>query len=363
MKVLFVHEEAVIPDFSILQKSASSGTAYAVSCISHALSKFIEVTVLHYNVIDDDDIKNNDVIVFITHAIRYIKDNYISKEKKIIFWNHNFVQKEIMRDDLITKIVCVSDYHKYWAQTAVLSSKVIRIYNPYVYEKVASCSSPIKKLDRLRLIFVGTLSKEKGFSSFLNILKDVSKHRNIDAVCCGGDKRDSLLLKQFDKTQNILYSTGSTLQYRGIVDRCELNELINDSHFLLYGLNTIGAAESFGYGFLDALNYNSIPLTLNRGGQVETIDEELRRYVMFSRCSQISKFLTEIDPDKYNTILNVSNSRKAIHLDSFEIDGLVQDWLNLIKNDLHQNLKMKEICKFISRKIVNEKMNHWLDSI
>lgn len=343
--ILFIHHENFVPldkeDFCM----PCSGTALSLGLIASSFTeRGINVSVIHRDNFFSVNRKYTNVIL-LTKAIDLLDDVFIKfPDAKVTHWNHNFIvfsQYHIFRlRHRKFNVVAVSDYHAGWL---IFKSKLLqihRIYNPFTFTFFTP--SVPHKLEPLCLLFSGSLSYYKGFDVFLSIVEYVSSFRVVNASCCG-ELSDVNFIDRINYINNKIIKNGSSITLIGMLDKPSLYQVMKNNHFLLYGLNHVGSAETFGLSFLDAQMNTCIPLTLNRGGQYEAISPSIRSDIIFSSIEHIIEFLVDIDDTSYSNLRNKLIREFPDFVVKFNIKSLTDNWLNVL---FHKNENANSISDY-----------------
>lgn len=352
--VLFIHHEKFVPNVEKELTEGCSGTAYSIGLVAQKLkSQYVDVLVLNVDELDSIENDFNNVVV-VTKSIEKL-DQILAKFKnaKITHWNHNFLHfdeyQKFKKSNFKSNIVAVSDYHAGWLLTKTRIWNTHRIYNPYISMANASQREvECENINTLKLVFSGSLSEQKGFDVFLSLIEVLGLSRKLEVVCCG-NLDDAYLQSRVDVVNNKLSVMGGSIKLTGMLDKLSLQKVLSDSHFLLYGLNRTGAAETFGISFLDAQVNGCIPLTLNRGGQYEAISPAIRSEVVFDSLNQLERFLKNVNNKEYEVLRNKLLLNVDDFINKFNPEIVIKAWIKVLFDNPSLISRLKEYSGFVPR--------------
>lgn len=359
-KLAIILQQNIAITLSQLDQKACSGTIYATLLLAEALTDTYEVTIFHQgHTCSDQDLKfitieddeslvksinsNFDVLIAVGSAGNLFK-KYNFKCKRKIFWLHNHENlasyKTLISEKRLDKIVTVCAYQLAASLRSNLFFRTTYIYNPY---KLPIIEPVIRdKNGPLKLAFSGALVEEKGignvfviyrkllnagFDVELNIFGSSNLYGN--EAKCGRISELSYEIEKkyekyiFDDKQNLV----NGLNFHGALGKYELINKLKQCHVFISGLNEVGAAECFSISFLDAQACSVKVLSLNRGGQAESILSKESGKV-FNSLDHVYKYISLNYDQLKHTSFELSNEFQALSQ-----DAISKQWIEVIEHD------------------------------
>ena len=355
--IIFYHDDPNGLDHSEILDRPCSGTLFAMLQLAKTLSKNnVEVTVISRatdRVVDGivyiDFSKEKlcdiyrrldcDAIIFVGRAINDVEQVLKIKKSKVIYWHHNYLPIDKNIDHLrrrdIENIICVSPNHLASLFRYGFVRNVTYIRNPI---DLSVFSGFNKRGPRDGYAFVGNVSKDKGFDSIVRIFEQYvdrggrqKLHVYGSSSLYTGDLKNSSF-EQFDiETQNRIskLTAENKLIFHGKLGRKDLYKEFLKRELLLLGLQQFGGAESAGIGAIEAQLMGMNVLTIDRGGQRDSIYN--RRFVLPAGDeSSIINFLlsggggnySDTKADKYRWFAKRFGNQKR-----------AQEWIDIIDNE------------------------------
>lgn len=201
--------------------------------------------------------------------VRYLhecfnSDPFIKNEKKIIkiFLERKFMGKALEKSDLI---LYISKAVKKSFENAfnIKNKKNIVIYNG-IPNNFFETNKNIVKENSINITYIGRLEKIKGVNLLVEAFEKVlKKNKNIRLIITGdGNERDNLEKKV--KELNI----GSFVEFTG--RKQNVIPILDISNIFIYPSI---CEEGFGISVIEAMSRGCIPITFNKGGLPEIIND------------------------------------------------------------------------------------------
>ncbi|EHJ9982712.1 glycosyltransferase [Vibrio parahaemolyticus] len=285
-----LNEDNVVFHDEVLKKPCS-GTLYSALKLVDKFNNSHKVTVYHKGNADCRDNVNYEniqelnkvdfrdcVSIFVGAAGKLIKSNAM-KFSKSYYWLHNYERTnnmlELIKEKKLNGIVCVSAYQMF----TMLKSNTF-FYSTYIH-------NPFNFSTKLNVAFSGALKKEKGLHNLIYMWKrlsdkglDINLHIFGSGNIYGKEPNDIGITEVVDKEYEasfidcILDENGNIdkkVKFYGLTEKSKMLPVIEKCDYFISGLNEKGAAECFSIAFLEAQSVKTPVLTLNRGGQSESL--------------------------------------------------------------------------------------------
>lgn len=337
MKICFILNEYKEVFHSELDSKPCSGTLSSALRLISGLSGKYEVLVFHRGAakrIGRVEYKN--LADFKTVGFNYEESwyaifvgaagSYITKECSIFtgvyYWLHNYERlsdkKELLDNGVITKVVCVSYYQMFTMIKSGVFFKSTCIHN--IYDQV-------KK--NVKIAFVGSLTKAKGLHNLIKIWKKLtSKDICVELHIFGsGDMYSNTefvpgITGVVDKNYEASFikdiydnkALDRRVKFYGLKTKSEILPVVATCDYFISGLNEIGAAECFSIAFLEAQDAGTPVLTLNRGGQKESLYLEGSK--AFNNHNEVISYI----------------ANKNITFEKLSTNNIVKEWELLFQN-------------------------------
>lgn len=345
---------------SELNDVACSGTIYATLLLAESLCTSYQVVIYHkgesgndggiqFCRIDSEDNlvsivnSNSDVVIAVGEAGQLLKKYQFTCEKKI-YWLHNHENLREYRASFkigrIDKIVTVCAYQLISALRCGLILSSTYVYNPYKMIKVSKTKERCTGV--LKIAFVGALVEEKGIGNLFRLYSDLlDSGIKVELNLFGngnlyGDKNilgktRALSVDLEKKYNNFIFNSSGQLRYglkfHGLLSKHEIMRVLPECHVFISGLNESGAAECFSISFLDAQASGVKVLTLNRGGQAESILTTESGKV-FDTVEKISSYI------KSNiNYLKTHSFDVSSEFSQLSLEKIRSEWVNIIEED------------------------------
>ncbi|MFS1500736.1 glycosyltransferase [Vibrio splendidus] len=381
MKIAFYHDDDNGLNHTEILNKASSGTVMSMLNLIVGLEKIgNNVTVLskaeegifdnvNYNKINNrKDLKfwyqrnEVDVLIAVGKAGRDLEYIANIKKSKIIYWHHNYLNiKSIVNltnDGFIDEIVCVSPHHMSSLYKYRVFKKVTYIRNAIIFDSISKFK--VKNTQRNGLAYVGNISKEKGFDSVINTYHNYRESGGTENLHVYGsnslyfnDNGNKILNENsFDCETNILidkYLKKNNILFHGKVSRVTLYKELNERKLLLCGFNKSGGAETAGMGMVEAQYFGCSVLTLNRGGQPDSVynKKNILEVNEIDKSSYIKKLVTS---EMYNVQDELDKWLKS----KYDYMEITKQWSELLDGN---KVKIKHASAIIARCKVFFKMS------
>lgn len=341
--VFVLNEENIVYHDEVLKKPCS-GTLFSALKLIGKFNESHKVFVYHRgeskhksNIIykNIEELKELDrkdcVAIFVGAAGELIESNSC-KFLKSYYWLHNYertnAKVKLIKEKKLDGIVCVSAYQMF----TMLKS------NAFFYSTYINNSFDFSK--ELHIAFAGALKEEKGVHNLIHMWKrlsdkglDVHLHIFGSGDIYGNKSNEIGITNVIDKKyesnfiDSILDKDGGVdkrVNFYGLTEKKKMFPVISKCDYFISGLNEKGAAECFSIAFLEAQSVKTPVLTLNRGGQRESlfIDGSMS-------FPNISKLETHI--------INSFNGRVRL-----SIDNIFDEWVDYIYSD-NASIKKKRI--------------------
>ena len=297
MKICFILNESKVVFHDEVDLKPCSGTLSSSLRLISGLSNAHEVLVYHKgesklvgnvqykNIMDfkTEHFNSNDFwrAIFVGSA-----GCYITKESSVFhsvyYWLHNYERlidkKKLIKNGVITKIICVSYYQMFTMVKSGVFFKSTCIHNIYNRTKKG-----------IKIAFVGSLTEAKGLHNLIKIWKKISiggVSAELHIFGSGNMYSDEGFIPGVtgvvDKNYegnfiNDIYdgkNLDSRVKFYGLKAKSEILPVVASCDYFMSGLNEVGAAECFSIAFLEAQDVGTPVLTLNRGGQKESLSLE-----------------------------------------------------------------------------------------
>lgn len=217
--------------------------------------------------------------------------NYISKKKwRIFFENHclgifavtNEVKKEIINN---YKINC---------QISVVYHSVNQVFTKNYTKR--------DKPEKLKILFVGRLVKEKGIKELLKLADRINKEKFHIGIVGEGNYLKNEIIKKSDNFE---------LTYYGRVDKEELVNIYNNYDILICPskkIKDVAWEELFGMVIIEAMSCGLIPIVTNHKGPIEIISANKNGFIIEDNSNMVNSlhrkllFIKQLSNHDYNTL-------------------------------------------------------------
>ena len=235
-------------------------------------------------------------------VIHTIRDNYFLGENKLsnkLF--NNYIKKHYIKGSKFVDVFTApSKYtakkHYDFGRIKIIPNTVGCNFNKYEFNKLLL--DKYKTFSFFKIIFVGRLSREKGFDLFIEIINRLKEMKNIE-VSVVGDGELRHLIPNF-------------VDYKGKLSHMDTIKEIKKSHFLFLP-STI--PESFGRTLIEASFNACLPLGMKIGAIPEVIGNELCFNSVLEAVDKINKInreewflkLYNLPKEKYQLKTHIKN--------------------------------------------------------
>lgn len=246
-----------------------------------------------------------------------------------IAWEHNhhhqdmeYAKKVVNSCKKIDSLVLVSDslrsfYKKEMKQKNI---KCKCVYIPNMLDKIPTKTS---KLTEKRLISVGRLSKEKGYTDLIEIFKkfhELNPDWHLDIVGDGSERN-----KIVDRIY--LNNLTDSVTVHGYLKKKEIDELLNSSSIYLMASYT----ESFGIVLIEAMSHGipCIAFTSAEGAN-DLIQNDVNGYLIENRNfdDMVNKINELVNNKKKRQVLGKNAREFSLKYDK---ENIKNEWLKLLK--------------------------------
>lgn len=278
-----------------------------------------------------DAMKKCDSDIMISTRVLFNKwlGDYGSSKAYKIAWEHNhhhqdmeYAKKVVNSCKGINSLVLVSDSLRsfYKKEMKKNNNKCRCVFIPNMLDNIPS---KVSKLTDKRMISVGRLSKEKGYTDLIEIFNkfhDKNPEWHLDIIGDGSERN-----KIVDMIY--LYNLTDCIKVHGYKKKSEINELLNKSSLYLMTSYT----ESFGLVLIEAMS-NGVPCIsfTSAEGANDLIQNDFNGYLIENRDfdNMVDK-MEELVKDK-NKLKTLGKNAREFSL-NYSSDKIKQEWLNLLK--------------------------------
>ena len=348
---------------------------YKTSC-EYPLNENIKVTYLMNTISNRNEfkiaLKEHNILKIIKEGIKAIKILYLkplllkrsiinSDAKVIISSRRDFssLVGKYHRDNIVT----ISEEHVYHKNDVKYINKVINankhvdymlptsleltnFYRDKVNAKVEYIPNIISyypnkrnSLNNKKILAVGRLSKEKGFVSLVEVMKEVvKKDRKITLDIYGDGEEKDNILKAIKKN-----NLENNISLKGFISPNELNSIRKDYSLVLCS----SYEESFGLAVLESMAFGIPCITFDDAkGLLEFVSSENGVIISNRDSKQMAKEIVEILNDK-NKLTNLSKNA-FIKAKEYSFDIVKDKFNTFIKNAISLSKTKEKRVMFIS---------------
>lgn len=218
-----------------------------------------------------------------------------------------------------SKIICVSEFDKKLAikNNIAEEEKLETIHNGIEIQKEEKTHNQFPIGDKIKLIFVARLNKQKDpltlLKAFNEIVKEGKIEKDIELTMVGGGPKEKKV-KDFIEKNNLK----NKISLLGKVKREKVFEKLNKSHLFTLTSNW----EGFPRSILEAMSCGLPVIASNVGGVSEAVDKDVGAIVEPSNKKELKEKLEKLlsDPDKLEELGKNSRDRLKKH---FSVEQLV----------------------------------------
>ena len=252
----------------------------------------------------------------------------VKKENTLkIGWEHNhhhgnmdYARKIIRSCRKLDYLVLVSESLNDFYSEKMKNKNCKCVYIPNVIEDIPEKSSLLKEK---RLISVGRLSEEKGYSDLLEIFKDISKEYKdwkLDIIGSGDEEEK---LEKYVKDNNL----SNSVTLHGFREKDYIFDLLQKSSIYLMTSHT----ESFGLVLIEAMSVGLPCIAFSSAeGANEIIDSGFNGYLIKNRNKEAYKQkIRDLIEDVEARKKLGKNAKKSIK--KFKADVVSKDWIELLE--------------------------------
>ncbi|UTT85777.1 glycosyltransferase [Vibrio pelagius] len=329
--VFVLNEENIVYHDEFLTKPCSGTLFSALKLISkfneshkvfvyHRGDAEHKENVIYRNVEELNKLDRKDCVAIFVGAAGELIEFNAYKFSKSYYWLHNYERTnskvKLIKEKKLNGIVCVSAYQMFTMLKSNAFFDSTYINNSFDFS------------NELHIAFSGALKEEKGVHNLIHMWKRLSnKGVNVHLHIFGsgdiyGNKSSDIgITNVIDKKyeslfiESILDENGAIdkrVKFYGLTEKSKMFPVINKCDYFISGLNESGAAECFSIAFLEAQSVKTPVLTLNRGGQKESL---------FIDGSMSFPNIASLENHIYN---NFSERHRL------SIDNIFDEWVNYI---------------------------------
>ena len=258
----------------------------------------------------------------------------IESEWQLYVGNKNkFVKKKverILKRDNCKKILP-------WAQFT--ANEIIKEY-PSIKDKIEVVYPAIpvvknlnrKKEKEIILLFIGRYFYWKGGLYALEVMDRLTKkYKTVKAIC----------VSEVPEEVKEKYSSNKKIKIYGLMSQEKVFEIYNQSNIFIYP----GFSDSFGFGFLEAMNFGLPIITIDNGGcRREILEDKKTGFISVLNKELNENLIKKIDNEIINSL--VKNTSKLIE-DNKLRNKMSKECIKVIKEGKfsikERNKKMKKI--------------------
>ena len=270
---------------------------------------------------------DSDIIISTRDLFNKWLGKYGKKKTLKIGWEHNhhhgdvsYANKVASSSENLNVLVLVSDSLRAFYKKKKKNSKCHCVYIPNVIEDLPKKTSSLKKH---RIISVGRLAREKGYSDLLDVMKLVHQERPDWTLDIIGDGAQKNLLgdRIFNENMN------DYITLHGYQKKEYINRLLQESSIYVMSSFT----ESFGIVLLEAMSFGIPVIAFDSAeGATELIKNDYNGYLIPNRDKEKMK-------EQIIALIDEEDKRKKIGQNgrttsmNFTADIVKKEWLKLLK--------------------------------
>lgn len=283
--------QEVGPKYNAIKKR-SPDKVYSCNVSKYSIYKYIEkisqiceennidVIVFHHNVILGNIIqcilykKYSGKIKFVKYAHSQFKVPIFDVKYKIlnpidVFW----MKKALKISDMI---ICVSNFIKkdYIMNFPIIKDKIEVLYNG-IDDKFFENYK--EKYSKYSLVYVGRVAKEKGIDFLINAIELIKdEYKKVDLVIVGDGKEKNTLEKLVSAKK-----INNNIKFVG--EKEDIISYLDNAKIFIYSST---CEEAFGISVVEAMARGCIPITFNKGGLPEIIEDNKTGHIVKEMTSE-----------------------------------------------------------------------------
>lgn len=270
---------------------------------------------------------DSDIIISTRDLFNKWLGKYGKKKTLKIGWEHNhhhgdvsYANKVASSSENLNVLVLVSDSLRAFYKKKMKNSKCHCVYIPNVIENLPKKTSSLKKH---RIISVGRLAREKGYSDLLDVMKLVHQERPDWTLDIIGDGAQKNLLgdRIFNENMN------DYITLHGYQKKEYINRLLQESSIYVMSSFT----ESFGIVLLEAMSFGIPVIAFDSAeGATELIKNDYNGYLITNRDKEKMKkqIIALIDDEDKRKKIGQNGRTTSMN---FTADIVKKEWLKLLK--------------------------------
>lgn len=273
------------------------------------------------NFLLEDD---SDIYISTRILTNNIVGEYAKKNSLKIAWEHNHHHGNMKYARDVIKSVEQMDY------LVLVSKDLEKFYNGktkcktvYIPNTIDSIPKTVSKLNNKKLISVGRLSPEKGYTDLLKVFNLLSKYDEKYTLDIVGDGEEYEKMKLYIKENKLK----DKVTLHGFKDKKYIDKLENSATLYLMTSHT----ESFGIVLLEAMSHSLPCIAFSSAeGAREIIKDNYNGYLIDNRSRVImAKKIDKVINDKELLQRLGQNARKTIN--AYTMDKIQESWINIIE--------------------------------
>lgn len=270
---------------------------------------------------------NSDVIISTRDIFDSWLGDYGSKDCLKIGWEHNhhhgnmnYARNIITYASKLDYLVLVSNELKEFYAERLRNTKCKCVCIPNIIDKLPQYLSPLSKK---RLVSVGRLSPEKGFSDLLILYKGIHEiypNWKLDII---GDGKDRALLEDYIKSNNL----SDCVKLHGFRNKEYIDDILNDSSIYLMTSYT----ESFGIVLIEAMSHGVPCIAFSSAeGASEIIESGYNGYLIKNRNFEAyTKKVCDLIDSKEKRLELGRNGYESIK--KYTGEEVIKSWLEILE--------------------------------
>jgi glycosyltransferase involved in cell wall biosynthesis len=250
--------------------------------------------------------------VFRKPAIVHVHGNRI---KNTYYSSNRFFQFYIRKILKIPKKFIFLSPNLYQNVKELISREKIEIVPNFVKKEFIVNNIDVKKMDKIRIIFLSNLIKSKGILELLEAVKQLHKKGIKFVLNVAGNFYSSEIKTEFTKTKEIL---GNKFIYHGFVKGKQKRDILVNSN--LFVLPTYYPNEAQPISILEAMGSGNVIITTRNGGIPDIIKEKKNGFFVEEKSSKsVAKTIEKIWTDK-NLLKKIMTNNIAEAARNFQIE-------------------------------------------